>query len=110
MKPGSLRKRLTFQKLSDTTNSFGEKTTWVAYYTCYGSVKQLAAQLIYSTGEYVGKETYDIRIRYTKDQDFSVGNRVLTEDGTTFQIDSVMNIQMRNREIQVLTHVLNQVV
>jgi SPP1 family predicted phage head-tail adaptor len=108
LEPGKLKKRLSFQRLSSATNSFGEATQWVTYYTCWGSVQQLRAQLIYGTGEQVGKETYDIRVRHTTTQSINIGDRCQLADGTTFQIDGLMNIQMLNREIQILSHVINE--
>jgi SPP1 family predicted phage head-tail adaptor len=110
MLAGSLRKKLSFQSLGGTPNSMGELTTWTTYYSCRGSVQILRAQLAYSTGDFIAQSTYDVRIRYTATQSFSVGDRFLTEDGTVFQIDVVMNVQMRNREIQILSHVINQAV
>lgn len=110
MEPGRLNKRLSFQSLSGAVNQLGERTTWQTYYTCYGSVSVLRGQLIYNTGEFIAKSTYDVRVRYTATQTFSVGDRFQTEDGTTFVIDAVMNVQMRNREIQILAHVIDQAV
>jgi head-tail adaptor len=108
MNAGALRKKLSFQSLGGTPNSMGEKTTWTTYYTCRGSVNILRSQMLYSPGDFISQAVYDVRIRWTSSQTFGVGNRFLTEDGTVFQLDAVMNVGMRNREIQMLAHVINQ--
>lgn len=110
MEPSKLRHRLAFQSQSGAANSVGEKTTWVTYYTCWGSVKILRAQMNYSTGDFIGKETYDVRIRWTASQSFNVGDRFVRQDGTIFQIDSAMDgPEGYHVEIELLCHVIDQV-
>ena len=108
MNVGSLRKRLTFSSKSGTPNSFGEVTGYSPYYTCYGSVDIHKGQLLYNTGEFIGQNVYTISIRYTGTHTFNIADRITTEDGTLFEIQAVLNPQMRNRVIQILAYTINQ--
>jgi SPP1 family predicted phage head-tail adaptor len=109
MDPSKLRNRLSFQSKSSAVNSVGESTGWQTYYTAWGSVNILRAQMMYSTGDFISKATYDVRIRWTASQTFNVGDRIVREDGTIFQIDSVMDGPGGYHfEIQMLCHVLDQ--
>jgi SPP1 family predicted phage head-tail adaptor len=105
---GSLRKRLSFQHNAGTTNSMGEKVpNWTEYYSCYGSVEPMKGQLAYNTAGFISQSTFSIALRYPgKDIQIDVADHIVV-DGRTFEIQAVLNKEMRNRELQILAYVVN---
>lgn len=108
MEPGKLRKRLSFQRKSTAVNSFGESTGWSEYYECWGSCTALKGQLNYSTGQFVAMSNYSLTIRYPHAVTIAVSDHIVV-DGTTFEIDAVLDPEMRHRSLQLLCHVTNEV-
>lgn len=108
MKSGTLRKRLSFQSKSTTKNSVGESTGWAEYYKCFGSVGALKGQLYYNTGAFIAQSTYSIATRYTKSVTISVADHIVC-DGVTFEIQAILDKDMRHRELQILAYVINEV-
>ncbi len=105
---GALRRRLSFQSLSGTPNSVGERTQWTEYYSCWGSVDVLRGQLIFSTAEFISQSTYTITIRHPQAITFKVADHIVCE-GKTFEIQSILDPEMRHKTLNFLCYVINDV-
>lgn len=107
MQAGKLNKRLSFQSKSASTNSFGESAGWSEYYKCWGSVTALRGQLAYQPGEFISKSIYSISIRDAPSVTISVADHIVC-DGVTFEIQAILDKEMRHRELQLLCYVVNE--
>jgi SPP1 family predicted phage head-tail adaptor len=105
---GTLNKRLHFQQLGGTPNAGGELTQWIDYVVLWGSVDVLQTALLYNTGEFMAKSTYNIVVRYNPSVLISVQNRIVCE-GETFVIEAIVDKGFKHRELQLLCYVNNQV-
>lgn len=108
MNTGKLRKRLSFQSKGTAKNTMGEQTVWTEYYAAWGSIDVMKGQLMFSTAEFVSQSTYSIGIRYPKGVNIAVSDHIVCE-GRTFEIQAILNKEMRNRELQVLAYLVNDV-
>jgi head-tail adaptor len=63
--------------------------------------------MLYQTAEFISQSTYRIVIRYPWGQTIAPNDRIVWES-MTFTIDAVINPEMRNRELQILGHVVDE--
>jgi SPP1 family predicted phage head-tail adaptor len=99
MRAGTMRKRLTFQKKTETRNSFNEAVvSYVDHVTVWGSVTPNAGRKVYEALQANSEISGEIRIRYRSDIEptmrIKLGSRYL-------EIISIVNVQERNRELLV---------
>ena len=102
MKAGSLRHRLTVRsKASESVNSYGENTTayttdqtvWAAIDDMGGMTGRelLVARQILSEGDHI------VRTRYRTGM--TTAKQFVTHDSRVFDVESVWNVEDRNREL-----------
>ncbi|ALC92064.1 hypothetical protein AM500_21395 [Bacillus sp. FJAT-18017] len=93
MNPGQLNKRVTFLKLSDKRNGYGEVVkgadNWKKVATVWANVKPLRGRELYSALQTHSEATTKVTIRYRKD------------------IDATMKIQYGTKELQLVTPPIN---
>jgi SPP1 family predicted phage head-tail adaptor len=105
---GKLRKRVQFQSLSTTPDAYGQpQNTWTTFYTCFAEIDVLRSQMLYDPSQFVAQSTYRIVIRYPWAVTIAPNQRVVWEN-TAFNIQAVVNPEMRNRELQILAYVLDE--
>jgi SPP1 family predicted phage head-tail adaptor len=105
---GRLNKRVAFQRLSSTPDSFGQPVnTYSTYYTAFAEIDALRSQMLYDPSQFVAQSTYKVVIRYPWGINISPNDHIVWE-GMTFNIQSIVNTGMRNIELQILAYVLDE--
>jgi SPP1 family predicted phage head-tail adaptor len=105
---GEMIHKVQFQSRSTTRDGFGQQLdTWTTYYSPWAKVGELRGQMLYQTAEFISQSTYKINLLYPFSAAIGVNDRAIC-NGQTFVIDAVLNLEMRNRELQILCHVLNE--
>lgn len=101
MNIGALRHRLTFKSTNTTADSFGEvsesPTTTVA--TVWGSINPLSGRELLQAQQVQAEVTHRVRIRYRSGLDPSMQ---IVFGTRTFDIVSIINLEERDREIEIL--------
>jgi SPP1 family predicted phage head-tail adaptor len=113
MKIGSLNRRIDIQTQSTAQDSQGQPLqTWTTAYSCWASIDIQNSQLIYSTAEFIEKVTFRITCRWTSSFTFAPNQRIVYTEATTgivhtYEIQSVLNTQQRNRELTLMVYELD---
>ncbi len=99
MNPGELRHRITFQKLTTTTNENGfEIEEWTDVKTVWASITNLHGREYYEAAAVQAENTVKFTVRYIKDLDTSM--RILFKD-KQYNITSIDNIKYENRCMEI---------
>ena len=109
---GEYNRRVTIVSRSSTTNAMNEQIfAWTDKQTIWARIVQLFSALTYQAQTFESKATSAIYIRWNNAIQFNIGDRVRYIDPSTsvvtlYEIESVNNVNMQNREIQMLVYVL----
>lgn len=99
MEIGELRHRITFQKLTTTTNENGfEVETWENYKTVWAAITNLHGREYFEAAAVQKENTVKFTIRYFKGLDTSM--RILFQ-GRQYNIISIDNIKYKNKYIEI---------
>ena len=99
MNPGELRHRITFQKLTTTTNENGfEIEEWTDVKTVWASITNLHGREYYEAAAVQAENTVKFTVRYIKDLDTSM--RILFKD-KEYNITSIDNIKYENKLMEI---------
>ena len=99
MEIGELRHRITFQKLTTTTNENGfEVEAWEDYKTVWAAVTNLHGREYFEAAAVQKENTVKFTIRYFKGLDTSM--RILFQ-GRQYNIISIDNIKYKNKYIEI---------
>jgi len=110
---GQYNRRVTIISPSTTRDAAGgQSNTWTDGPTVWAKITQLYSASNYQTTEFVGKATSSITTRWNKALSITDADRVRYTDPSTsvvtiYEIESVGQIEMQNREIQMLVYVLD---
>ena len=100
MRAGRLRHRVTIQNYTESQNTFGETTkTWADYATIWAAIEPVKGREFWESQQVNAEITTKITMRYLAGVKPKM--RVL-DDNRIFEIDSVINVDERNRELQLL--------
>ncbi|TAL59170.1 MAG: head-tail adaptor protein [Bacteroidetes bacterium] len=100
MKIGHMRDMVTIQKSTFTQNSHGEEIqTWADYITCWGEIIPTGGREVYQTSIEKAFGDFEVAIRYTSSE--ISPNMRLSLSGQTYNIESVVDIGNRHREIHM---------
>lgn len=106
MRAGSLRHRITIEQSTQTPNDLGERIeTWATLSQRWASVEPLSGRELETARIHHATVSHRITIRYYSSLQpthrIKWGSRI-------FSIDAILNIDERNREMQILsTEVIN---
>jgi len=100
MRSGNLKKKITFQDYTETSNDFGEIAKgYTAFKTVFASVTPLAGKEYFSSKQVNAEVSHKIECRYfngvVPSMQIVYGTRV-------FQIESVINIREANKTLQIM--------
>jgi len=100
MRPGQLRHRISIQTNTPTTNDFNEEVEgWSTDATTWASIEPMSGKELVNAQQVVANITHKIIIRFRSgiapQQRILFGSRI-------FNIESVINPEERNRELQLL--------
>jgi len=99
MEIGELRHKITFQKLTTTTNENGfEVEDWEDYKTVWAAVSNLYGKEYFEAAAVQKENTVKFTIRYFKGLDTSM--RILFQ-GRQYNIISIDNIKYKNKYIEI---------
>lgn len=97
--PGELRHKITFQRAKDGQNEYGESIGWDNILTAKAGIYPLSGREFYAAETVNSEVTHKIKMRYTPkltpDMRIEFGNR-------HFEIESIINFQEKNVELQLL--------
>jgi SPP1 family predicted phage head-tail adaptor len=106
---GKMRNRVQFQRRSTTRDAANQPIdTWTTYYTAWASIEVLRSQMNYQTADFISESTYKMELRYPGAA-MQVGPADRAVCGDTYVIDAVVNTERRNRKLEILCHILNEV-
>ena len=100
MNPGELKHRITFQKLNNTQNDYGEPIeSWQDIATVWASINPVVGREYFAAETVNSEVSHKIKIRYrfgiTPDMRVNFKGRI-------FSIKSVINYNERNTELQLM--------
>ena len=99
MEIGELRHRITFQKLTTTTNENGfEVEDWEDYKIVWAAITNLHGREYFEAAAVQKENTVKFTIRYFKGLDTSM--RILFQ-GRQYNIISIDNIKYKNKYIEI---------
>ena len=99
MNPGELNKRITFQRLTTTTNENGfEVEKWEDFKTVWAGVTNLHGREYFEAAAVQKENTVKFIVRYIKDLDTSM--KILFK-GKSYSIIQIDNIRYENRFIEI---------
>ena len=100
VRSGMLRHRVIIQTKSSTRNALGERLdSWTEVATVWGNVRPVTGAEILRSDTEISTTDYLIRIRYRSD--VTTSHRVQLEDGTTLDIQRVIDVNGRKRETEL---------
>jgi SPP1 family predicted phage head-tail adaptor len=110
MRAGDLRRRVTFQTRDTTQDAFGgQVTTWTDYLTGVpADIQSLTGSELLAAQAMASVVTHQITVRYTDllaDQKAVAAMRVVYVNASVtryFNVSAAMNVDERNRQIQLL--------
>lgn len=98
MNPGELNKKIAFQKLETSQNSYGELTEqWVDVCTVWASIKPISAKEYYAAETVSSEVTHNVKIRYR--QGLSSDMRILYNIRIFEIISPPINLNEKNFEL-----------
>jgi SPP1 family predicted phage head-tail adaptor len=100
MKAGKLRHSIIIQTRTDTADSYGEPIpAWSTFLETWASIDPISGREFFSSKEVKSEVSHKVRIRWA--EGITTQMRVLF--GTrTFDIESVINIEERDRELLLM--------
>lgn len=102
MRAGDLRHRVVIQNYSVAQDDYGAPVkTWSNEFTVWGAVEPLSGREYLDAREMQAEVTTRIRVRYRGDVTYSTDKRA-TWDGHTYDIESVIEVEGRRREIHLM--------
>lgn len=102
MKAGNLRHRVTFQRATYSPNAVGEPVpTWADLATVWARVEPTAGKERFAAMQVQGDVISRIVCRYQSALSSLAINDRATWNGITYDINSVINTEGRNIELQV---------
>lgn len=100
MRAGELRHPLTLQQATDVQNTRGEAIpTWSDVADVWGAIEPLSGREGFAANQMYASATHRIRIRYRSGV---VPKMRFTKGSRVFEIDAVLNVDERNRELACL--------
>ena len=103
MRAGKLRQKATIYVPTTATNEWGEvdqSFTELGTYAC--SATTVPRREYEESDAMVSKTEFDLRFRYYSELTTLPRNAYMTIKGTTLEINSIANVMMRDREIQMI--------
>jgi SPP1 family predicted phage head-tail adaptor len=110
---GQYNRRVTIVSRSTTRDAAGgQSNTWTDGPTVWAKITQLYSASTYQTAEMVSKATSNITVRWSRSLSINVGDRIRYTDPSTsivtlYEIESVGQISMENKEIYMLAYALD---
>lgn len=96
---GRLRHRITFQKLLESKNEYGEVTNqWEDYKTVWAEIKPVSGKQFFEAKQINSEISHNVYIRYRLD--LSPNMRILYK-GRVFDILYIMNVNEDNSLMQI---------
>jgi SPP1 family predicted phage head-tail adaptor len=110
---GQYNRRVTLvSRTSSRDATGGQSNTWTPGVTVWAKITQLFSAETYQTAQMVSKATSSITVRWNRALSINVADRVSYTDPSTsvvtmYEIESVGQLNMLNKEIYMLVYALN---
>lgn len=103
MIPGTMRRRITIQNSTPTQNTSGDMVpSWGTYYTCWAEIQPATGRELMAAAQVQANISHTITIRWPgTSYTISPSMRVLYKS-RYFDIQAVINLDERNRTLQLL--------
>lgn len=103
MNPGKLRHRITFQKLTESQNDYGEVVKdWVGVKVVWASVNPISAREFFAAEKMNSEVSHKIFMRYVRSLRITPDMRIKFGERYFELIGPPINFQERNIELQLL--------
>lgn len=108
--PGSLRDQITIQAKGNQQDSFGAQAeTWNTVLTTMAKIDTLNIREGYQPGQFVAEATHTISMRWPGASIAIAGGMRIVTGARKFEIQSIENVQQRNRVLNLKCLELNGV-
>jgi SPP1 family predicted phage head-tail adaptor len=105
MRSGDLRKRVTLQRRDTTKDSYGQQVnTWADVATVWASIEGLSARELLAAQSVQSEVSHRITVRYRSElsDPKAVAAMRAVYNGRLFDISGAMNLDERNRTVELL--------
>jgi len=104
---GRLRHYIIFQSKTESANSYGEiDIVWSNDFSCFAEVKPLRGNEYYNARQIQSNISHKVTIQYAAlsngDRIKPSNCRIVFDDNRIFNIQSVINIGERNKELEMM--------
>lgn len=105
MKAGQLDQRVTVERFTSTEDELGQPIeTWAPLFTCWAAVEPLTGREYLAAQAAVSEVTARIRMRF---RPWMTSQDRVIHNGTTYGIESVIDVRSGNRELVLMTRQLS---
>lgn len=105
MRAGDLRKRVLLQKRDVTLDSAGQQaTTWTTLATIWASIEALSVRELFAAQSVQSEVSHLVTVRYRPEFLSPAADAAyrINYNGRMFNIQGVMNVDERNRTIEIM--------
>lgn len=107
MQAGRRRYYIVFQSKTESANSYGEvDIVWSDDFNCFAEIKPLRGNEYYNARQIQSNISHKVVIQYATlsngDRIKPSNCRIVFDDNRTFNIQSVINIGERNKELELM--------
>lgn len=97
---GRLRRKITIQQITETRDAYGEPIkTWTTLLNTRAAIEPLMGREFWESQQHNAEKNVRFRIRHSKTAETITPKMRISWDSRTFDIQSVVNVYERNREI-----------
>lgn len=101
---GRLRHQITVESAVESEDAYGDITSsWSTLYTARASVEPLVGREYYAAQQVNAENNVKFRMRYSATIATTTAKMRVLFDGRYFDIQSVINIEERNKEMLLMT-------
>jgi SPP1 family predicted phage head-tail adaptor len=107
---GSMRHRVTIQRLTKSDNPFDTPDTWTTIATMWADIKHITSKDVYQTGQMTMQVSHKIIVRYPgKSFQIMAGDKLLS-GSRVFELQTgIVNTDERNRTLELMAFELDPV-
>ena len=100
MKSGDLDQRVTVERFTTTTDSWGQPIeTWAPLFSCWAAVEPLTGREFIAAQAAQSEVTARIRMRF---RPWMTAQDRVIHNGTTYGIESLVDVRSGNRELVLM--------
>lgn len=105
---GAMRSQVEIQQQAPTPDSAGQpQAAWTTMWTTPAAISTLSMREVYQTAQFAAQVTHRITVRWPGNSIAIVGGQRVAFGSRIFQVQTVENVQERNRVLHLLCLEIN---